>query len=167
MAQNDNITHHDAIIVGGGFAGCYWLHQLRDVLHLDVTLLEAADSLGGVWRWNCYPGARVDSEAPYYGFSDQDIWGGWTWKERYPGFQENREYFAHVDSVWGLGRSVRFGTQVTEVRWLEGERRWVVSTKEGRLFKCKWFLAGTGTSFRQYTPGWKVSPHRSEYCIPV
>ena len=61
----------------------------------------------------------------------------------------------HVADVWDLRRSVTFNTQVIEARWQAQEARWLVSTKEGRQIRCKWFLPATGTSFKQYMPDFK------------
>jgi len=33
---------------------------------MTVQVFEAGGGLGGVWYWNCYPGARVDSPGPIY-----------------------------------------------------------------------------------------------------
>ena len=46
----------DVIIVGAGFAGLYLLDRLRG-MGMSVQVFEASDGLGGVWYWNCYPGA--------------------------------------------------------------------------------------------------------------
>ena len=54
----------DAIIVGAGFGGVYMLHKLRDELGMKAKVFEAGKDLGGIWYWNCYPGARVDSDVP-------------------------------------------------------------------------------------------------------
>ena len=74
----------DILVVGAGFGGCYLLHLLRSK-SFTVKVLEAGPALGGVWCWNRYPGARVDCELPYYGFSDPAIWSSFTWTERFPG----------------------------------------------------------------------------------
>jgi hypothetical protein len=63
----------DVIIVGAGFAGLYLLDRLRR-LDMTVQVLEAGGGLGGVWYWNCYPGARVDSPGPIYQYSRDDVW---------------------------------------------------------------------------------------------
>ena len=58
----------DALVIGAGFNGLYQLHQLRS--HgFSVRVFDAAADLGGIWYWNCYPGARVDSHVPNYEFS--------------------------------------------------------------------------------------------------
>lgn len=64
----------DVLIVGAGFAGVYLLHRLRDEQGLNVKIYEAAPELGGIWYWNCYPGARVDTPIPCYEYSLESIW---------------------------------------------------------------------------------------------
>ena len=49
----------DVLVVGAGFAGLYQLDHLRR-LGYNVKVLEAGPDIGGIWYWNCYPGARVD-----------------------------------------------------------------------------------------------------------
>ena len=77
----------DVLIIGGGFSGCYQLYRLRQE-GFNVRLYDAGDALGGVWHWNCYPGARVDSNVPNYEFSMKEVWRDWRWTERFPGWQE-------------------------------------------------------------------------------
>ncbi len=64
----------DVLIVGAGFAGVYLLHRLRDEQGLNVKVYEAGTELGGIWHWNCYPGARVDTPIPCYEYSFPSIW---------------------------------------------------------------------------------------------
>ena len=61
-AYADNLDV-DVLIVGAGFAGVFLLHEMRKAGYKTV-LYEAGTGLGGTWRWNVYPGARVDSEVP-------------------------------------------------------------------------------------------------------
>ena len=68
----------DVLIIGAGFSGLYQLHRLRQ-RGFNVRLFEAGTDLGGVWYWNCYPGARVDSHAPNYEFSMDELWRDWNW----------------------------------------------------------------------------------------
>lgn len=53
----------DVLIVGAGFGGTYLLYEMRKAGYKTVVY-EAGTSLGGVWRFNTYPGARTDSEVP-------------------------------------------------------------------------------------------------------
>lgn len=62
-SRNSRTTELDALIVGAGFGGVYQLKTLRD-LGFNVKLVEMGGDYGGVWYWNRYPGARVDSPIP-------------------------------------------------------------------------------------------------------
>ncbi|SMR43056.1 unnamed protein product [Zymoseptoria tritici ST99CH_1E4] len=149
----------DVLVVGAGFGGCHLLHTLRK--HgFSVKVLEAGAAIGGVWNWNRYPGARVDCEFPYYGFSDPAIWTTFKWTERFPSDKELRSYFQHVADVWDLHRDVQLNTRVTEAKYNEQEHRWHLTTADGAQWKSRWFIAATGTSFKQYEPEWEG---RSEY----
>lgn len=72
-SYDDNLDL-DVLIVGAGFAGVYLLHRFREELGLKVKVFEAGSDLGGIWYWNCYPGARVDSPVPVYELSLPQIW---------------------------------------------------------------------------------------------
>lgn len=64
----------DALIVGAGFGGVYLMHKLRDELGFKCKIYEAGKDLGGIWHWNCYPGARVDTQVPIYEYSIEKLW---------------------------------------------------------------------------------------------
>ncbi|MBL4623457.1 MAG: NAD(P)-binding protein, partial [Immundisolibacteraceae bacterium] len=70
----------DVLVIGAGLAGLYQLHRLRQ-LGYSVKVLDAGADIGGIWHWNCYPGARVDSHVPNYEFSMEDLWKDWNWSE--------------------------------------------------------------------------------------
>jgi len=98
-------------VIGGGFAGIYQLDRLRSLGH-SVKVFEAGERLGGIWYWNCYPGARVDTEGPLYQFAYKDLWKNWEWRQLYPGWSEVREYFAYVDRTLDISKDVRFNARV-------------------------------------------------------
>lgn len=57
--------HTDVVVIGAGFSGISAIYRLRKK-GLNVKTFEAGSDFGGVWYWNKYPGARVDSETPFY-----------------------------------------------------------------------------------------------------
>jgi cation diffusion facilitator CzcD-associated flavoprotein CzcO len=61
--NGNHVQSLDALIVGAGFGGVYQLKVLRDAGY-NVKLVEHGADYGGVWYWNRYPGARVDSTTP-------------------------------------------------------------------------------------------------------
>lgn len=79
----EQVIESDVLVIGGGFAGCKLLYSLRK-LGFKVKLVEAGSDLGGVWHWNSYPGARVDSDYRIYGLDTPEVWETWDWTELYP-----------------------------------------------------------------------------------
>src|SRR5262249_3263473 len=67
--MDSNAQRFDAIVIGAGFSGMYMLKLLREKFGLNVRVYEAAETVGGTWYWNRYPGARCDSEAYVYCFT--------------------------------------------------------------------------------------------------
>lgn len=97
-SRTNEFEELDALVVGAGFGGIYQLKRLRE-LGYKTKLLESGGNYGGVWYWNRYPGARVDSSIPHYEFDDPALWRTWTWKQRFPDSSEIRAYFSHVANV--------------------------------------------------------------------
>ena len=117
----------DALIVGAGFGGVYQLKQLRDN-GFNVKLVDSASDFGGVWYWNRYPGARVDSTVPHYEFSDPGLWKDWSWKQRFPGSQELRDYFSFTADRWDLRIDTEFNTFVSSAVFDEEKNHWNITS---------------------------------------
>ena len=122
------IIKSKVLIVGAGFCGVYLLDQLRKK-NFKAQIYEGGADLGGVWHWNCYPGARVDSSCWIYQLSDEELWSDWQWTELYPGYKEVRAYFKHLDKKLDLSRDVRFNTWVREANFNEDRHEWEIKAK--------------------------------------
>ena len=151
MTRTGPFIDPDAIIIGGGFGGCNSLYKLRN-LGLSVKLFEAGGAFGGVWYWNRYPGARVDTEMHCYQFNIPAVYNGWNWSERFPGDEELRRYFKHVDHVLELRKDTFFNTIVTQIQWKAASRRWIVRTKTGLTASCQYLVVATGSSYKKHIP---------------
>ncbi|GIC89723.1 flavin-containing monooxygenase [Aspergillus udagawae] len=149
-ADNLNV---DVLIVGAGFGGIYCLHEMRK-LGLKTVIYEAGDDVGGTWRWNCYPGAAVDSEIPEYQYSIPETWKDWTWSTNYPNYEELRRYFDHVDQVLQVKKDCAFNSVVVEARFNTDEGRWHVRTADGRMASSKYLIIAAGFSAKRYIPEW-------------
>ncbi|KAI1131578.1 hypothetical protein F5Y10DRAFT_286087 [Nemania abortiva] len=143
----------DSLIVGAGFSGIFMLKTLRDHGH-KVVIYEARGDLGGTWRWNCYPGANVDSEVPEYELSWPEVWRTWNWPSNYPSYEDLRAYFDHVDKVVGIKKDCAFNTVVVGAHFDTSLGRWIVETSDGRIAKAKYLILGTGILASQYIPPW-------------
>ncbi|TVY91517.1 Baeyer-Villiger monooxygenase [Lachnellula willkommii] len=155
----------DALIVGAGFGGVFVLHELRK-LGLKTVIFEAGNDLGGTWRWNNYPGARVDSEVPEYVptipsqvflylASFHIFFKDWTWTTNYPNYQDLRAYFAHVDKVLDIKKDCAFDSVVVDAKFNESEGKWTVKTEDGRTAKAKYLVVAAGFAAKRYIPDFK------------
>ncbi|KAL4790950.1 hypothetical protein BDV19DRAFT_316612 [Aspergillus venezuelensis] len=143
----------DALVVGAGFAGIFMLKTLRD-RGLKTYIFEAGNDTGGTWRWNCYPGAGVDSEVPEYEFSWPEVYNTWNWPNNYPNYENLRDYFDHVDKVIGVKKDCAFNTVVIGGQFDTAEGKWNIQTADGRTTKAKYLVLGTGFAAKRYIPPW-------------
>lgn len=141
----------DAIIVGAGFGGIYLLQNLRK-LGYKVKGFESGAGLGGVWWWNSYPGARVDTSIPLYEYSAKELWEDWTWKEKFPSRDELCDYFRHVDQKWDLSKDIQFNSTVTAAEFDQSRDRWTVYTDKGDIVVAHFLLLATGFAAKVYVP---------------
>jgi len=141
----------DALIIGAGFNGIYQLHRLREE-GFSVQIFEAGAGLGGIWYWNCYPGARVDSHVPNYEFSIKELWQDWNWTERFPAWDELRRYFAYVDEKLQLSKDIQFNTRVSGAQFDNSRNQWLVRTSDGRETRARFLIPCMGFAAKAYTP---------------
>lgn len=119
------------------------LKTLRD-RGLKTVIFEAGNDTGGTWRWNCYPGAAVDSEVPEYEFAWPEVYNTWNWPNNYPDYKDLRAYFDHVDKVIGVKKDCAFNTVVVGAQFNTTEGKWYIQTADGRTTKAKYLVLGTG-----------------------
>ena len=153
-SYDDNLNL-DVLIVGAGFGGVYLLHRLRDELGLKCKVYEAGTDLGGIWHWNCYPGARVDSAVPVYEYSFPKVWKDWYWSVKYPGFDELRDYFEHVDKVLDVKKDVAIYSRVVGAQYNKSTKVWDIKTEDGRTAHARFFINAIGFAAKRHFPDWK------------
>ena len=143
----------DVIIIGAGFGGVYLLHHLRKAGY-NCKVLEAGTDLGGIWHWNCYPGARVDSMVPVYEYSIPEVWKDWTWSEAYPAWPELQRYFDHVDKVLDIRKDVIFEKRVVGAEYDAKQGRWGVDCEDGWKGTSRFLVVATGFAAKRHFPDW-------------
>jgi len=143
MSGNSDIDF-DAIVVGAGIAGLYQLYRLRE-MGLRVCCLETAPAVGGTWYWNCYPGARVDSQSYIYQYwFSEELIDEWDWSERFPAQAETERYLNFVADKFELRKDIRFNTRVDSAQWDAPGRRWLVGTEQGNKLSARFFISCSG-----------------------
>ena len=141
----------DVLVVGAGFSGITAIHRFRK-LGMNVKCFESGGDFGGVWYWNRYPGARVDSEAPFYQLNIPEVYRDWHFNKRFSDHRELREYVAHIDKTLNLRKDTTFNARVVEGSWDQSKGIWIVKTQQGHEAHAKYLLAASGLLHRTYTP---------------
>lgn len=144
IKQTDDGRTVQVLIVGAGFAGMYMLIEARR-RGLSAVVLEAAAGVGGTWRANRYPGARVDIQSLEYSFSfDEALQQEWRWTERYASQPELLRYANHVADRFSLREDIHLDTRVTDAVWDESKGLWRVGTKAGARWSAKYLVMASG-----------------------
>jgi cyclohexanone monooxygenase len=143
----------EVIIIGGGWVGMMTAARLTQAGVSDVRIVESAADFGGTWYWNRYPGAQCDIES--YSYLPLLEETGYVPKLRYSYSPEIFEHAQRIGKHFDLYKDAVFQTWVTELRWLEDESMWLVSTNRGDEMKARYVCMGTGPANRPRLPGFK------------
>ena len=129
------------VIIGAGFGGLGAARELLRVGVDDVTVLERADEVGGVWRDNTYPGAACDVPTPLYSWS-------WApnpdWGRRYGPQREIIDYLRRAAGEAGLLDLVRTGAEVKAAEYDASRGGWRVTTADGETIEADVVVSAVG-----------------------
>ena len=111
-------------IIGGGVAGLTAARVLKSRNFVDITLYEAADTLGGVWATG-YPKFAIQTPGDLYEFPDKAL--------SYPKYFKDglaiKSYSEEYAKEHGLMKHVRLGTKVVSIESTGAEgNKWAVTT---------------------------------------
>ena len=140
----------DVVVIGAGFSGLMTGARLKERGIHNFRIIEAAGSFGGTWYWNRYPGAQCDIESYCYLPLLEET--GYMPKEKYSYAPEIYEHVHRVAEYFELGNRAIFQTRVTEVRWLEEEVCWQVSTQHKDNIRAQFVIQATGPANRPKLP---------------
>lgn len=119
---------------------------------LSIKIFEKGSGSGGIWHWNQYPGARVDSDSPIYQLFDSELHKGFTFKERYSDWKELKRYFQYVEQQWDLLKDIEYNRCVEGAQFDESKKKWLVECTDGTQVYCRWLIAAIGFAAKKYTP---------------
>ena len=128
-------------IIGGGMAGILAAIKLKEKGETNFTLFEKADSLGGTWRENRYPGLTCDVPAHSYTYSFAPYA---EWSAYYAGGAEIKTYFEKVAADYGIMPFIRFGAEVSGCRYDDASTQWTVTLANGEAFTVDVVIAASG-----------------------
>jgi len=126
-------------IIGAGMSGLCMAITLRRAGITDITIYEKAESVGGTWRDNTYPGLSCDVPSRFYQFTFAPKP---DWSHLFSPGAEIREYFTQLAADFGLDECIRFGTEVTHAEFADG--RWRLRTSRGDTQDVDFLISATG-----------------------
>lgn len=137
------------LVIGAGFGGLAAAYELSHDGLADVTVLEKADDIGGVWRENTYPGAACDvpSNLYSYSFARKNDWG-----RRYAEQPDILGYIHDTAEQFGLRELVRTGVEVTSAEYDDGTATWRVTTASGEVLEAEVLVPAVGQLSRPSLP---------------
>ena len=145
---NDEV---DALIIGGGFGGQIAAARLREAGVKDIRIVEKGGDFGGTWYWNRYPGAQCDIESYIYLPLLEET--RYLPKEKYSFAAEIRQHARRIGEKFDLYGLACFQTEIREIRWLENEKRWLITTNRDDRMKAKYVVMSNGPLNRPKLPG--------------
>ena len=137
------------VVIGAGFGGLGVAAELLRAGVGDVTVLEQADEVGGVWRDNTYPDAACDAPSSLYSWS-------WApnpdWGHRYARQPEILAYLQRTAAEAGILDRVRTGVEVTGATYDETAGTWSVRTATGEEIVADVLVPALGQLHRPVLP---------------
>lgn len=125
MAKHEHVR---VAVIGSGFGGLGAAVRLRREGITDFVVLERADSVGGTWRDNSYPGCACDVPSHLYSFSFAP---NPDWPRTFSGRRHIRAYLERVADTFGLRPHIRLDHEVRLMRWIADEAHWEIETSRG------------------------------------
>lgn len=141
----------DVAIVGGGYAGLLTAVRLCQAGVRNVRIIEKGGDVGGTWYWNRYPGAACDLESTVYLPLLEET--GYAPRDKYSKASEIFDYCRQLATRFGIYDSALLQTEVTELRWDERTRRWLVETDRGDQIKARFICLAVGNMSKPKLPG--------------
>ncbi|OAR26195.1 cyclohexanone monooxygenase [Streptomyces sp. ERV7] len=142
MVQHEREPEHVRVaVIGSGFGGLGATVRLRREGITDFVVLERADSVGGTWRDNSYPGCACDVPSHLYSFSFAP---NPEWPRTFSGQQHIRAYLEHVADTFRLRSHIRFDHEVTMMRWDGEQLYWVIECANGSVLHADVVVSATG-----------------------
>ncbi|WP_017905871.1 flavin-containing monooxygenase [Pseudomonas asplenii] len=139
----------DIAIIGSGFAGLCMAIRLKEAGMADFFIAERADSLGGTWRDNHYPGCACDVQSHVYSFSFAP---NPNWSRQFAPQAEIRAYLERCARDFGLTPHLRYNMALEKAVYDETQQRWQLSFANGREVSARVLVSAMGGLSRPALP---------------
>jgi cation diffusion facilitator CzcD-associated flavoprotein CzcO len=135
------------VVIGAGIAGILMGVKLRERGWRDFVILEKAETLGGTWRDNTYPGVACDVPAHLYVYSFAP---NPDWKSRYAKGAEIWKYYHSVAQRFGVLPHVHYAKEVVSAVFEDDQ--WRITTRDGSTYLADIVIGAQGRLHHPKTP---------------
>lgn len=132
-------TRLRVVIIGAGISGILMGIKLRERGWRDFVILEKADTLGGTWRENVYPGAACDVAAHLYVYSFAP---NPAWRSRYAKAPDIWKYYHDVARRYGVLPHIQYRKEVVSAEFQGSD--WRVTTGDGVVYAADIVITACG-----------------------
>lgn len=136
-------------IIGTGFAGLGMAIRLLQSGNEDFAVFEKADSPGGTWRDNHYPGCACDVQSHVYSFSFAP---NARWTRMFAPQPEIRAYLDRCVGTYRLSPRLNFGHELTNSTWDERAHCWRLRFANGKRLSARVLISAMGGLSRPALP---------------
>ena len=136
-----NASHHKVAIIGTGFAGLCMAIRLKQQGEEDFVLYEKADTLGGTWRDNTYPGCGCDVPSNLYSLSFER---NPNWSTKFASQNEILQYLYRLTKKYRVEQNIKFRTEITAMVWDAASSRWHLTTAAGKRLTATVVISAMG-----------------------
>ncbi len=138
------------LVIGAGMSGVLMAIKLKKAGYENIRVFEKADSVGGTWRDNTYPGLHCDvpSLSYCYSFAPRN-----SWDKRMSRGEDIRVYFERVSHEYGVQEIIEFGTEVKDSRY-DGDV-WKVTTNHEKDIEFDFVITACGVLHHPVIPDFK------------
>jgi cation diffusion facilitator CzcD-associated flavoprotein CzcO len=128
------------VIVGAGFGGIGLAVLLKKAGIGTFTIYEKAESAGGTWWHNKYPGAEVDTLSTIYSYAFKP----YGWSRTHARRDELLQYLNDTVDEFGVRPHLRLGVAVEAAIWDDTEHRYRLTLSSGETVQCHVLVGATG-----------------------
>lgn len=121
--------------------------RLKQTGMQDFLVIEQAQTVGGTWRDNTYPGCACDIPSHLYSLSFAPRA---SWSRRYPTQAEIQDYLEDCVDRFALRPHLRLGTSLREARFDDGV--WRLTTDPGPELTARLLVFAQGALHRPALP---------------
>lgn len=144
--------HYRVAILGSGFGGLGMAAQLKRAGIDNFAVFEKADSVGGVWRDNTYPGAACDTQAHVYCFT---FFPHLRVTQMFACGDEMLGYQVALKDAFGIEENMHYNSEIVSAVWNDAEAYWEITCDNGEKYTADFFVPAWGQLNSPKIPNWK------------